>query len=161
MLNIIELVLSPVGIPSWCITNKFPVISNDSEVIGICGNIQDIYDGTPSVGNNNFFFSILQYIDNNFNKKISIKKIAQHFNISPRSIERYFKNHLKISPEQFLIKTRIFKSCDYLKKGEYISTAALECGFYDQSSFTRQFKKHMGLTPLQYIKEFIEVNIKA
>jgi len=159
MLNILELVLNPMGIPSWCITNKFPVISKNNKIIGISGNIHNIYNGTFNFDNKNFFYNILQYIDTNFNRKISIGELSRHFNLSKRSIERYFKKHLSISPEQFLIKTRIFKSCDYLRKGEYISTVALECGFYDQSSFTRHFKKQMGMTPLQYAKKYSDYSI--
>ena len=35
-----------------------------------------------------------------------------------------------------------------------IGAIALDLGFYDQSSFTVQFKKQMGLTPLQYRKQY-------
>ena len=27
-------------------------------------------------------------------------------------------------------------------------------GFYDQAAFTRHFRKHMGMTPMQYRKQF-------
>jgi AraC-like DNA-binding protein len=36
-----------------------------------------------------------------------------------------------------------------------IGKIAIDLGFYDQSSFTVQFKKAMGLTPLQYRKQFL------
>jgi transcriptional regulator GlxA family with amidase domain len=31
-----------------------------------------------------------------------------------------------------------------------IAQIALDAGFYDQSHFTRTFKRHFGLTPLAY-----------
>jgi AraC-like DNA-binding protein len=159
MLNILELVLTSTGIPCWCITNKFPILSRGGEVIGIVGNIHNVHYGTNNVDSKNFFYRILQYIDSHFSSRISIKQLGEHFHLSTRSVERYFQKHLNISPEQFLIKTRILKSCDYLKRGEYISTIAVECGFYDQSSYTRHFRRHMGITPLQYIKRYIDTDI--
>jgi len=35
---------------------------------------------------------------------------------------------------------------------EGILDIALSLGFYDQSSFTLQFRRHMGITPLRYRK---------
>jgi len=159
ILNILELALNPVGIPGWFITNKFPVIAKDKSIIGIMGTISKLNNGQIANDTNNLFYNILKYIDNNFNKKLSVEKLAHYFNVSTRSIERYFNQYLNISPELFIIKTRIFKSCDYLRKGINISIVAAECGFYDQSSFTKHFKKHMGLTPLQYVKKYIDINL--
>jgi len=51
---------------------------------------------------------------------------------------------------------RIHDSCELLRTESIpINDIAVELGFYDQSSFTVQFKKCMGLTPLQYRKQFI------
>jgi AraC-like DNA-binding protein len=36
-----------------------------------------------------------------------------------------------------------------------VGKIAIDLGFYDQSSFTVQFKKNMGLTPLQYRKQYM------
>ena len=51
---------------------------------------------------------------------------------------------------------RINDSCDLLMQPDLnIGSIAVDLGFYDQSSFTLQFKKAMGLTPLQYRRQFL------
>lgn len=154
MLNIHELVLTPLGSPGWYVTSKLPVVSKDGEVIGIMGTIskhaeKDFPDAADSP-----FYRILEYIDDNYNSKLTIGEMARHFNVSSRYIQRYFKQHFSVSPQIYIIQTRILKSCDYLRRGKSIAFAADECGFYDQSSFSKHFKKHMGLTPMQYLKNF-------
>jgi AraC-like DNA-binding protein len=155
MLNIVELALNAVGIPDWCSTNKLPIFSISGDVIGVMGTIQSYRfnkSSNPALPN---FQDILQYISDNYSRRITIRELAQTLNMSVRSFERTFKDVFNITPQQFIIKTRIFKACDQLREGMSISESALHCGFYDQSSFAKLFKRHMGLTPLQYIKHFL------
>jgi transcriptional regulator GlxA family with amidase domain len=35
-----------------------------------------------------------------------------------------------------------------------LTNIAVQCGFYDQSHFTRQFKASTGITPLDYRRRF-------
>ena len=54
------------------------------------------------------------------------------------------------------MKMRIHEACDLLCNGSrLIGDIAFALGFYDQSSFTVQFKKTMSMTPLQYRKQFL------
>jgi transcriptional regulator GlxA family with amidase domain len=73
-----------------------------------------------------------------------------------RQFERRFQNYFNLTPQQYLIKLRINESCDLLMQPDLnIGSIAVDLGFYDQSSFTVQFKKAMGLTPLQYRRQFL------
>ncbi|MDZ7820178.1 MAG: helix-turn-helix domain-containing protein [Aliarcobacter sp.] len=47
---------------------------------------------------------------------------------------------------------------ELLKKGFSIVETALECGFYDQSHFHRNFKKIVAITPKEYQDNFIQSN---
>ena len=54
-----------------------------------------------------------------------------------------------------MMKLRIQAACESLQhEGCQIADAAREVGFCDQSSFTQQFVKHMGVTPLRYQRRF-------
>ena len=69
--------------------------------------------------------------------------------------DRKFQQAFHTTPQQFIIKMRVQAACDALRKKEsVISEVALDLGFYDQSSFTQHFRKHMGVTPLKYQKRF-------
>ena len=81
---------------------------------------------------------------------------ATVFNQSVRKFERKFKNYFNLSPQQYIIKLRNHEACDLLGNGSQpIGDIAFDLGFYDQSSFTVQFKKTMGMTPLQYRRQFL------
>ena len=65
-------------------------------------------------------------------------------NLSTRQFERRFKDIFNTTVHQYILKLRILKSCDYLLKSDKsIAEIALTVGFYDQSTYTKYFKKHM------------------
>ena len=71
--------------------------------------------------------------------------------MSVRQFERKFKATFHTTPRAYVIKMRIHAACERLRGGnEPITNIALECGFYDHSSFTRHFRKHMGTTPYKF-----------
>ena len=97
----------------------------------------------------------VDFIRENFRGKISIEELSQRTGLSPRQFDRKFKEAFGISPQQFILKTRILAGCDELANLQRpISDIAFELGFCDQSSFTKHFQKHMGVTPMQYRKRW-------
>jgi AraC-like DNA-binding protein len=98
---------------------------------------------------------MFKYIQNHFTENIAINNLATEYGLSLRQFERKFKEQLRITPRELIIKMRIQLACDQLQdpKNE-LSEIAYSCGFYDQSALTRQFKKHMGFTPSQYRKHY-------
>lgn len=82
----------------------------------------------------------------------SIKQLAEAVNISPYYLIRMFKQQTGLTPHQFQLQNRIRKARRLLTAGREITETALVTGFYDQSHFSRNFKKLTALTPLEYIK---------
>ena len=81
---------------------------------------------------------------------------ATAFNQLARKFERKFKSYFNLSTQQYIIKLRNHEASDLLGNGSQpIGDIAFDLGFYDQSSFTVQFKKTMGMTPLQYRRQFL------
>ena len=83
-----------------------------------------------------------------------MKELARLVGLSARQFDRKFQEAFGIPPQQFVFKTRILAACDELADlGQPIAEVALGLGFCDQSSFTRHFRRHMGVTPLRYRKQ--------
>ena len=98
----------------------------------------------------------MDVIVRDYREKISIQFLADSCELSLRQFERKFKQYFNLNPQQFIIKMRINDACALLReRSQSIGEIAIDLGFYDQSSFTRQFKKAMGLNPLQYQKQFL------
>lgn len=71
--------------------------------------------------------------------------------LAQRQLERKFHDILGISPQEFLIKTRVLAACHALRRADAsLSGIAANCGFYDQSSFTEHFRHHVSQTPREF-----------
>lgn len=154
-INLVELFINKQGIPSWFLTTKLPMLSNKNEVLGIMGIIQSYAQYRRQHPDQEGIEKAMVIIARDYRKKLSIQQLAKLCDLSLRQFERKFKTLFNLSPQEYLIKMRICDACSLLKKGtSSIGDIALDSGFYDQSSFTRHFKKNTGLTPLQYQKQF-------
>ena len=156
MLEIVEVFMSKTGIPRWFLTNKLPIFNRDNKVIGVMGTIQD-YDVQRELLPPDMDISpALDHIGGHFHTTdISIPELAKMSGLSVRQFERKFKQHLKVPPQQFIVKMRVYAACDDLRRSrKLIADIATDFGFFDQAAFSHQFKKHMGMTPMQYRKEY-------
>ena len=82
---------------------------------------------------------------------LRIRDLARLAEMSLSQLERTMKQILNVSPRQFLTRLRIDEAARRLRETEErLSDVALNCGFYDQATFCRQFRALLGITPLMY-----------
>ncbi|MBQ9071103.1 MAG: helix-turn-helix transcriptional regulator [Clostridia bacterium] len=95
----------------------------------------------------------LKYIDKNFkSSSLSLDEIADYSGVSINTLERYFKKFITISPSSYIKKKRLAAAAELLFQQKSVSEASDFSGFSDYSHFISIFKKHFGMTPLQYKK---------
>lgn len=84
----------------------------------------------------------------------SFKKLQTELNLSERTFERKFEQHVGVSPRLLANIAQFQASLKQLKSGKYqnLSDIAYENGYSDQSHFIRSFKKFTGISPLRFIK---------
>jgi AraC-like DNA-binding protein len=155
MLNIIELFLDLQGIPTWHVTNKMPVFSHHGRVIGVMGTIET-YEARRTLGlTNKRLLAAYEYLRAHFNQEVSVRDLAEQCGLSVRQFERKFREQVWATPRELIMRMRVQHACDALRETESsLLDIALSSGFYDQASFNRQFKKHLGLTPGEYRRRF-------
>ncbi|QKJ23491.1 AraC family transcriptional regulator [Poseidonibacter lekithochrous] len=93
---------------------------------------------------------IKDYLFDNYKENITLDELSILVKRDKYQIIRNFKVQFGITPHQFLILLKIKKSKEHLEKGLDITNTALECGFFDQSHMSRNFKSIYGLTPGLY-----------
>ncbi len=73
---------------------------------------------------------------------------------------RCFKSELKKTPLQYMTDMRIERAKVMLLENSFISVenVALNCGFNDALYFSTCFKKHTGISPMQYRKMNLSMN---
>jgi AraC-like DNA-binding protein len=78
--------------------------------------------------------------------------LAARANLSPRGLQRLFRVCVGVSPKWVIRRFRVHEVADRLAVGAPVDAAALalECGYFDQAHFIRDFKAQVGRTPGEY-----------
>lgn len=98
--------------------------------------------------------SILDYIEDNFHQKISLKELADLTFMTEVSFCKYFKKQFNRSFTNYLNEFRIRKVCVMLQNTDHkLLEVAMKCGYENMSFFHRQFKKYVDMSPQEYRKK--------
>ncbi len=92
-----------------------------------------------------------EYIDNNYDKDLTLSQVAKYIYLSDSYFAHSFKDKFGISPKSYILKVRIEAAKEYLKNTDTkVADVAKIVGFSSQQRFNDIFKKHEGVTPLNY-----------
>ena len=93
----------------------------------------------------------VQYINDHYNKKISLEDIAGYVGISKYYFSVLFKKEKDITFSAYLNSVRIDKAKQLLKNPQTtINDVVDEFGFNDAQYFSKTFKKYVGMTVTEY-----------
>lgn len=107
----------------------------------------------PSSNVKVYLNSALLYINDNYSYDINVKSLVSHIGIDRTYLYRIFVENIQISPEQYLLKTRMTKAANLLSSTNYsVLQVALSTGYKDLSHFSNIFKKFFGVSPSTYRK---------
>lgn len=119
------------------------------------GNQRKMNDNGALQNSSNRLGYVIDYIKNNFSKKISSKVLSDKACMSESNFFRVFKNEMGVTPVEYINQIRIKKASEMLAEpNTSITDTYLSCGFENRSYFNRQFKRFKGSSPLQYKKRF-------
>lgn len=97
---------------------------------------------------------ILEYINKNINREITIDELANRFYFDKTYIMKRFKKEIGYTIHDYINMIRIFNSIELYKYDNYILSIALKNGFNSIEYYSEMFKKIIGVNPLKY-KKFI------
>lgn len=108
-------------------------------------------------GNLRFYVqNVLRYVSENYMYDISSESVAREFSISRSKLDRDLRAFANCTLHDFLDLCRLNRARDLLQaKHRYaIDEVGQMCGFRNASYFYIFFRKHMGMSPLEYRKQF-------
>ena len=92
-----------------------------------------------------------KYIFDNYAKKIGIADICLDVGCSKSTLITAFKRELGLTVNSYLTEFRLKEAEKMLATGEYtVGQVAYECGFSDQSYFSKVFSAKYGMPPSEY-----------
>ncbi|MBC8051620.1 MAG: helix-turn-helix transcriptional regulator [Sphingobacteriaceae bacterium] len=98
---------------------------------------------------------IYDYTLKNFQRKIYLEEISEVATLAPESFCRFFRSRMKKTYSDFVLEIRVGHACKLLIEDHLnLKQICYESGFNNRVTFHRYFKKHTGLSPASYQKEF-------
>ncbi len=147
----VEPIAGEDGTIRWYATNKVPIYGRDGKVIGIAGITQHLNRAPVPAPDYMEFSQVIEHIHKNYAQSIAIESLAHMAALSVSQFERRFKRVFQETPMQFILKVRVNEACKSLiQTRNSVSWIAQATGFCDQSYFSKQFVKRMGITPREY-----------
>ena len=93
--------------------------------------------------------------DNVGDAEVTVDQLASYVGMGRTSMYNKIKGLTGKSPVELIQDFRMEKATYYLKSGQYsVSETSYKVGFSDPGYFSRSFKKHFGMSPADYIKQF-------
>ncbi|MBO5481143.1 MAG: helix-turn-helix transcriptional regulator [Clostridia bacterium] len=93
----------------------------------------------------------ISYLNQNYQKQITLKELGKITGYSPNHLQRIFTDVMGLSPQAYLEKIRMDNAKFLLSQMDNsLADVAYECGFSSQSYFSKIFKKHTLLTPNEF-----------
>lgn len=105
-----------------------------------------------------YISSAVNFIQENYARPITIDDIISDIPISKYHFIRLFRRIMGVTPYSYLTNYRINRSKILLHSTrKSIADIAEDCGFPDTSNFITHFKKHTGVRPTHYRKDFSDI----
>ncbi|WDE97636.1 helix-turn-helix domain-containing protein [Lentisphaera profundi] len=146
-----ELAPNKDGIIDCYFSNKMPVHDLEGNIIGVASTTSSHDYMKKMLGGYLTISPALEFVRDNFRTNISIPELAESLNMTQRKFGEIFKEVLTVTPQTYIIKMRIHYACvDLINTKKALKKIAEDVGFYDHSTFIRQFSKHVGMLPTKY-----------
>jgi AraC-like DNA-binding protein len=143
------------GPMQWFVSSKMPLLGARGECIGICGVMYQIATPKEQLARFQRLAPAIRYLEERFREHIQLSELAAFCGLSSTHVHRLFQRLLRMSPNEYLLALRLQEARRLLvTTDETLSDIALSTGFFDQSHFTKRFRKVTGMTPTQFRKTF-------
>lgn len=149
--GVTDYLLKPISLDDLkeALINAAEIIYKKRNVISKKTDLENaVYIGLNQVISDATVLKMIDYIKNNYQKKISISDLSKDLAYSESMLNRKFKKEVHITFNEYLNRYRINKAIDLLKNSDYnITEIAYMCGYSSAKYFARVFKKYLGISP--------------
>jgi AraC-like DNA-binding protein len=143
------------GLPQWYFSSKLPVRNRAGEVCGLAGVLRAFTRTSASPSQYDRLTAACEFVLGHYAEPVSVADLAARAHLSVSQLQREFQRLFGMTPSDYLLRVRLLMARRQLEQTDTpVGQIALDCGFYDQSHFTRSFNRANGLTPLAHRRRF-------
>ena len=155
--NELELILRPDGSRGWYVTTKTRLHGADGAVLGIVAVSYDLRSSGAVDHHHEGLHAAIELARTRSAEPVRVAELAAAAGLSPTRFDRALRRAIGLSPKQLLLRARLDEAIRHLDDSDLpLATIASQCGYYDQSAFSRQFQAAVGMTPGRYRTEVAE-----
>ena len=107
----------------------------------------------PAASSSVFLFGkIIQYLNQNYTRKISLGTLVKLSWLTPRVFQSRFKEQTGMSVTEYVARKRLAHAQELLRQASdrNILEVALDSGYCSASDFSSKFRQRTGMTPREY-----------
>ncbi|BBF44479.1 DNA-binding response regulator, AraC family [Lachnospiraceae bacterium KM106-2] len=96
----------------------------------------------------------IEYAQKHYSQELSLNDIAAYVNLSPQHFSKIFKEEMNTNYVEWMTNLRVSKAKELLNRSDKtIKEICYLVGYQDPNYFSRIFKKYVGISPTDYMKE--------
>ena len=100
-----------------------------------------------------WFHRVKERLHEDFREPLRMRDLARDAGVHPVHLARVFRKLENRTPGDYQQRLQVRAACELLRNPEWpLAVIAAECGFADQSHFTRVFRRMAGTTPARFRK---------
>ena len=92
------------------------------------------------------------FINDHLSERLTLFRLASEIGRSTSFLSHNFPMEFGIPLKDYVRQLRMKRACLLLKSGSTVRETAQELGFYDEFHFSKEFKRHFGLSPSSFKK---------
>ncbi len=143
------------GTPLWYVCSKLPLRDARGRVAGIAGIMRPYESAGHAPEEYRRLLPAVEQARQRFGEALSVGDLARQAGLSVSQFQREFPRVFGMTPGHYLLEVRLQAARRMLEHtAQPLSAIALDCGFHDQSHFTKRFKAATGLVPRAYRLRF-------
>ncbi len=146
--NELEVITRPNGDVGWFLTSKSRWTDADGIPVGIVSVSVDLRTSVSDASTHKNLSRAVDVVRKRFSEHIAVADMATAADLTVPQLERLSNRVLGISPKQIIMRFRLEEALRLLETTDksLVEISSL-CGYYDQSDFTRHFRRAVGWSP--------------
>jgi AraC-like DNA-binding protein len=144
----LELHVYPDGGHGWCVTCKLPLRNSAGQTVGLAGISRDVQRPDERRADYRPIANALAHVQRRPGEALTARDLAGVARMPLRRFQRVVQRIFRFTPGQLLMKMRIDAATRLLLDTDAsLADIAQDCGYCDQSAFTRRFAAVVGMSP--------------